>query len=105
MMAMDSRDVLFLTLAVCAAVLTAGSAWLLYYLVRIIRTVAAAVDDFRQRLATIDGILQTIKDKLSSTHLQLAALAAGLKQLISFFASRRVKRRPSTRASTPADEF
>lgn len=102
---MDSRDILFYTLALCAAVVAGFFAWFTYYLVRIIRSVSQTVEDFRDRLATIDEILQTIKDKLSSTHLQLTALAGGLKTLISFFSDRQAKRRSSTRASKSADEF
>lgn len=102
---MDARDILFLTLALCAAVLTVFTAWFMYYLVKIFRTVTATVEDFRDRLRTIDEILQTIKDKLSSTHVQLSALAAGVKTLIGFFADRQAKRRSSTRASKATDEF
>ncbi len=101
---MDARDILFLTLALCAAILTGFTAWFMYYLVKIFRTVTATVEDFRDRLRTIDEILQTIREKLSSTHLQLTALAAGLKQLLGFFASRRAQRRSSTRASETTDE-
>lgn len=101
---MESRDILFLTLAVCAAVLTGFVAWFLFYLVKIFRTVTSTVEDFRDRLRTIDEILQTIREKLTSTHLQLTAVAAGLKELIGWYINRRAKRRASTRASDTSDE-
>lgn len=101
---MESRDILFITLAVCAAVVTGFFAWFMFYLVKIFRTVTATVDDFRDRLRTIDEILQTIKDKLTSTHLQLTTLATGLKELLGWFMLRRQRRRPNTRASANADE-
>lgn len=100
-----SRDILFYTLAICAAILTGFVAWFFFYVVKIFKTVAKTVEDFRDRLATIDDILQAIKEKLTSTHLQLTALSAGLKEVLGFFAARRAKRRSSTRASTSADDF
>lgn len=101
---MDSRDILFYTLALAAALVAGFFAWFTYYLIKIIRTVSRTVEDFRDRLATIDEILQTIKEKITSTHVQLTTLAAGLTQLLSFFANRRSKRRSSTRASQSSDE-
>ena len=102
---MDSRDILFITLAICAAVLTGMTAWFLTYVIRILRNLSGVVEDFRDRLRTIDEILHTIQDKISSTHLQLSVLATGLKELIGFFASRRAKRRSNTRASSSADDI
>lgn len=102
---MPSRDILFLTLAVAILVATGFWVWLLYYLIQIIRSVHGMVDDFRDRLRTIDEILQTIKDKLTSTHVQLTFLVEGLKKLLTFINNRRAKRRTSARASTVGDDF
>lgn len=102
---MNSRDILFLTLALAIAVATGFWVWLLFYFIQIIRSVHSMVDDFRERLRTIDEILQTIKEKLTSTHAQLSFLADGLKQLLTFINNRRDKRRRSARASTTEDDF
>src|SRR5947209_8459453 len=82
---MLSRDILFYTLAVAVAVATAFWVWLLWYIINIFRSMQRLVEDFRDRLRVIDGILHTIQDKLTSTHTQLTILAEGVKQLISFF--------------------
>lgn len=102
---MSARDILFLTLALAVAAATAFWVWLLYYLIQIIRSVHGMIEDFRGRLATIDEILQTIKEKLTSTHTQLTFLADGVKQLLTFITNRRAKRRGSARASTAEDDF
>lgn len=100
-----SKDILFISLAVAALVGTTFWVILLAEVIKILRTVARTISEFHDRLRTIDDILQTIKDKISSTHIELVALAEGVKQLIRFFANRRPARRSSTRASTPADDI
>ncbi len=103
---MLSRDVLYYTLALAAAVATAFWVWLLWYIIQIFRTTKGLIEDFRDRLHRIDQILQTIQDKLSSTHVQLSMLAEGVKTLIGFFANRSAKRsRSSSRASAASDDF
>jgi hypothetical protein len=102
---MISKDLLFYTLAVTATAMTVFFCWFMWYLISIVRSFHRLVADFRDRLVTIDEILQTIKDKLTSTHAQLSFLTEGVKQLISIFMNRRAKRRSSTRASSSADEF
>lgn len=102
---MLSRDVLFYSLAVAAAAFTITMVWTFVSFLKLFRSFNGLVEDFRHRLGMIDEILRTIQDKISSTHLQLTALAGGLKELIGFFVSRRAKRRPSARASDSTDDF
>lgn len=103
---MISRDVLNYTLSLAIVVGVGFWIWLLWYIIRIFRSIEGLVSDFRDRLHAIDEILQTIKDKLTSTHVQLSLLAEGLKQLITFINAKRAKRRKSgSRASSPADDF
>lgn len=100
-----SRDILFISLAVAALVATAFWVVLLAEIIKILRSVERTIADFRDRLRTIDDILQTIKDKISSTHIELIALAEGVKGLIQFFSNRRTARRSSTRASSSAEDI
>lgn len=100
-----SKDILFISLAIAALVATGFWVALLAEMIKIMRSVEHTVRDFRDRLRTIDDILNAIKDKISSTHVELLALAAGVRQLMQFFADRRAARRPSTRASKDADDI
>ncbi len=99
-----SKDILFISLSVAALVGTAFWVILLAEMIKILRSVERTVTAFETRLRTIDDILQTLRDKISSTHIELVALAQGVKSLIGFFANRRSARRSSTRASAPADD-
>jgi hypothetical protein len=100
-----SKDILFISLAVAALVGTAFWVLLLAEVIKILRTVARTINEFHDRLRTIDDILQTIKDKITSTHIELIALAQGVKTLISFFANRKTGNRSSKRASATADDI
>lgn len=103
---MVSRDILYYTLSVAIVVAVVFWVWLLWYIIRIFRSIEGLVKDFRDRLHAIDEILQTIKDKLTSTHTQLTFLAEGLKQLITFINTKRAQRtKASSRASRAADDF
>jgi uncharacterized protein YoxC len=100
----SSKDILYLSLALSAVVATGFWVALLWYIIKIFRTVGNTIEDFRDRLHTIDDILQTIKEKLTSTHVQLAALSEGVAQLVTMFMRRRRASRSSSRASDEADD-
>jgi uncharacterized protein YoxC len=102
---MLTRDILYISLSVAALVGVAFWAILLYEIIKIMRSIEQTVREFHDRLKVIDEILQSVRDKLSSTHVQLAALAEGVKQLIGFFVRRRSASRSSSRASQATDDF
>ncbi|MBI5466822.1 MAG: hypothetical protein HY975_01240 [Candidatus Kerfeldbacteria bacterium] len=104
---MISRDILNYTLSVAIIVGVVFWVWLLWYIIRIFRSIEGLVSDFRDRLHAIDTILQTIREKLTSTHAQLSFLAEGLKQLMSFISEKRrtSRGRTSSRASDSAEDF
>ncbi|MEK7637146.1 MAG: hypothetical protein AAB402_01985 [Patescibacteria group bacterium] len=103
---MLTRDILYVSLAVAAVVATVFWVWLLWYIIRIFKSIEGLVSDFRDRLNTIDEILHTIREKLTSTHVQLSLLVDGLKQLMSFINNRRQKRaKSSKRASADEDDL
>jgi hypothetical protein len=103
---MNTKDILNISLSVAAITATVFWVWLLWYFIRIVKSIQGLVSDFRDRLSTIDDILHTIHDKLNSTHVQLSLLVEGVKQLMTFINSRREpKRRSSSRASSTADDF
>lgn len=103
---MISRDILYISLSVSALVATGFWVALLWYIIRIFRSIEGIATDFRDRLKMIDDILQTIKEKLTSTHVQLTALAEGVAQLVTFIMRRReTTRRTSKRASDSSDDF
>ena len=104
---MVTRDILYISLSVAALTATVFWVWLLWYMIRIFKSIEGLVEDFRDRLSTIDTILNTIHEKLNSTHVQLSLLVEGVKQLMSFINTRREtkKRRSNSRASSSTDDF
>jgi len=103
---MDSRDILFISLAVAALVGTAFWVWLLWYIIRTFKSVSGLIESFNERLSLIDEILRTIHDKLTSTHTQLSMLVEGVKQAMTFINNRRTKSaKSSKRASANEDDI
>lgn len=104
---MNTKDILNISLSVAALVATVFWVWLLWYFIRIFKSIEGLVADFRNRLSTIDEILRTIHDRLNSTHVQLSMLVEGVKQLMTFINNRRAAKsgRTSSRASRSADDF
>ena len=103
---MITKDILYISLSVSALVATGFWVALLWYIIRIFRSIEGVATDFRDRLRMIDEILQTIKEKLTSTHVQLTAVAEGVTQLVSFLLRRRAAaRRSSKRAPDSSDDF
>ena len=103
---MITKDILYISLSVSVLLATGFWVALLWYIIRIFRSIGGVATDFRDRLKTIDDILQTIKEKLTSTHVQLTTLAEGVTQLVTFIMRRREStRRTSKRASDSSDDF
>ena len=104
---MVTRDILYISLSVAELTATVFWVWLLWYIIKIFKSIEALVEDFRDRLHTIDEILQTIHEKLTSTHAQLSMLSEGMAKLMSFIIARRSKnsKKSSARASSAEDDF
>lgn len=101
---MVTRDILFISLSAAAVVATVFWVWLLWYIIKIFKSIEGLVEDFRDRLRTIDEILHTIHDKLNSTHNQLSLLVEGVKQALNFINTRRDKKRAKSSKRASADE-
>lgn len=103
---MITKDILYISLSVSVLVATAFWVALLWYIIKIFRSIEGVATDFRDRLKMIDDILQTIKEKLTSTHVQLTTLAEGVTALVGFIMRRRAgARRTSKRAPDATDDF
>ena len=103
---MISKDILYISLSVSVLVATGFWVALLWYIIKIFRSIEGVATDFRDRLKMIDDILQALKEKLTSTHVQLTALTEGVAQLVTFIMRRRESsRRSSKRASDSSDDI
>lgn len=61
----SSRDILNLTLALSAAVLTFFICWLLYYIVSIFRDMRNVVRDVTKTIEKFNSVLDFVKEKIS----------------------------------------
>ncbi len=80
----SSQDILFYVLALCAIVLTAFIAWLLYYFIAIIKNVYNLTQLLKGKLETVDEILKLIKNHLSSAASYVGLIANGVDKLVNY---------------------
>lgn len=92
----ESKDILFLVLALCAVVLTGFTAWFLYTLIQIFRQVNgtmreihAVAENVREKLTRFDGLLERLHEKIGSGAATLGLIATAIKDVTSFLKRRR----------------
>lgn len=96
-MALDStKDILYLALTLATIVLTFFLAWLLYYLVSIIRQAHEVMREVSSSIEKLRGILDSIKETIGQSSSHLALIVTAVKQLVGFYAARKRRRRRDT---------
>jgi hypothetical protein len=97
-----SGDLLRLTLAFCAIVITFFISWLLYYFIAIIRNAYRATRALKRKIDMLDEIMGTIKEQVSHMGNYLGLIIAGLEKIISYVQTRhdttRKKNKPDKNA-------
>jgi methyl-accepting chemotaxis protein len=90
---MTSQDILFVTLALCAAVITFFFAWFSLSLIRILRGVTTVIEDVRSRIERIGESIEQLTEKVAHTALSFSTLAGGVKEVLDFLGRRRSAKR------------
>jgi nitroimidazol reductase NimA-like FMN-containing flavoprotein (pyridoxamine 5'-phosphate oxidase superfamily) len=80
----SSKDILFLVLALCVLLFTTFVCWALWYVIRMLREGAKAVDDVVAKLHSIDETIRGVKEKLEHSASYLGVVATGVKVLIDY---------------------
>lgn len=96
-----ARDILFYTLAVCAAVVTFFIAWFSLSVIRILRGVTAVIEEIRGRIERVGTAIEDLTERVTHSAGALSAVAAGVKELMGFLGRRRAK---NAKSSTAEDE-
>lgn len=96
---MSARDILFIVLAISAATLTAFLAWLLYYLIAIVRDLRQTSRAIHEKVDQVGTILESIKERISDS----ASTLSILTQVISKAAGSWRKRK-AARTAKESDE-
>lgn len=97
-----SADILNLSIAFAVVLVAVFIAWMLYYVIAMLRDARDMVKDVREKMETIDSAIQAIRHKVESGISGFTVVAAGLKQVLSYVMDKRVER--ADRSSHDEDE-
>lgn len=78
----DSKDLLYVVIALCVFLFTIFSCWAIYYFARILQQSFKIIKEMRDRLHKIDEIFKTLKDKIEHSTSYLLLIGEGVKKLI-----------------------
>lgn len=92
---MTTQDILFIVLAVCAAVLTGFAAWLLYYLVGIFRDFRQTTQAIHEKIEQLSTILDSIRERIGDTVSTLSMLTQVISKVAGAWKARRSQRSSS----------
>jgi succinate dehydrogenase hydrophobic anchor subunit len=77
-----SQDILFLTLALCALLLTIFLIWLLYYAIMSFRQTYHSIKKIKAKIDALDEIITMIRERLTSTMSYFTLIISGIKKMI-----------------------
>ncbi len=89
---MTTQDILYIVLAVSAAVLTAFLARLLYYVIAIVRDLRQTSRAIHDKVDEVGRILESIKERIGDSVSVLSLLTELLSKLVGGWKRRRAKR-------------
>jgi len=78
----DSKDLLYVIIALCVFILTIFFAWLVYYLAMITRQFYKTVKEMRERFKKADEVLSKLKEKIEHSASYLSLIGEGIKKLV-----------------------
>lgn len=87
----SSRDVLFITIAVCIAAFTIFSCWGLFYFVGVIRNAFKISKDARNILKKAEEAIELIKEKIQSSTSYLLLIGEAVKKILEIMSDRGIK--------------
>lgn len=97
---MEPKDILFIVLSVCAAILTGFFVWLLYYLIAILRDLRETTKLLHEKVEQVGGILESIKERISESVSVLSLLTTIISKVADGIRNRRTRQ---TKNSVPSD--
>ncbi|OGF28660.1 hypothetical protein A2477_00485 [Candidatus Falkowbacteria bacterium RIFOXYC2_FULL_47_12] len=80
-MLQTSADILWITIAVCIALLTLFSCWGIFYIIQIIRRSSKMFKGVEQMIENINDVIKTTKEKIEHSAAYLSILADGVKKV------------------------
>ncbi len=86
-------DILYLTLAGCAVLITFFICWAFYYFVRMERNAVYTMEKFTNVLRKADEVLEVAKDKLHSSGTYIAIAANAAKNVVEYLQETKAKKK------------
>jgi len=93
-----SKDVLYLTIAVCVAVFTFFMSWGLFYMVMMLKKgndalkeVSSLISSLKEKAERISRFMDTLEEKITHSASYLPLLFKGITELIGFFKKKKEK--------------
>lgn len=96
-----SQDLFYLVLTIATVILTALFAWLLFYLISIIRQTNEVVKSVTNGIEKVHGILETLQESVHASSSHLSLIVSTIQRLVTFYQRRHAKDAPSG-AGAPA---
>ena len=84
-----SLDILYLTLSLCAAVLTFFLCWALYYFVCLERDAVTVVEKWKHLLEKAETVVGFVEEKMHSGGAYMLMAGQALKSLVEYFVEKR----------------
>lgn len=87
----ESKDILFIVIAICVAVFTFFISWALYYVVMMLKRahiMIKEISDFiaglKEKLDRVENLLKTIEEKIKNSASYLPLVMKGVTELIDY---------------------
>ena len=91
----NSGDLLNLVIAFSILLFTAFVVWSMYYLIKTLRNVSSIITGVKEKMDTIDKILNLVHDKLEKGSSHMAILSETAVRLVSHLIDKQVKKSPN----------
>lgn len=92
-----SQDIFFLVLAFCVLWITVLLAWLLYYVISMVRDMHRTIARVKQTLQAVEETITMVKEKFNGSASYVTGLATTLAKLVASLASSKISSRKNKR--------
>lgn len=87
----DNQDLLYIVISISVLGLTFFICWAMYYLAMILKQSFQVVKEMRDRIHKIDGIIDSLKEKIEHSASYLLLIGEGVKKLVEIMKGRAEK--------------
>jgi hypothetical protein len=93
-----SKDILYITIAVCVAIFTFFTSWALFYIVMILKKgndafkqLSTLISSVKEKVEKIEHVIDIVEEKVTHSASYLPLLFKGVTELLDFFKKKKEK--------------